>query len=146
MDLGKLAIAGNRSGDVGTHEGAAVIENRFTGRRGLWLTVCLIYVGLSNAWWTYRSLSLYLDLVSHHDPRVPHWPFLLLGILSAIAIAGVAGLWMLRKWGIYLYFACWAGALGVSLALHVPVGAYLLSLVGLFLLYIALWPKRDELR
>jgi hypothetical protein len=122
-----------------------VTENLWAGMRGVWLTVCLIYVGLSNAWWTYRSLNIYLDLVSHHDPRVPHWPFLLLGILSAIAIVAVVGLWMLRKWGIYLYLACWAGAFGASLALHVAAGAYLPSLAGLFLLCVVLWPKRDEL-
>ena len=120
--------------------------NRFTGRRGWWLTAGLIYIALSNAWWCYRSLNTYWDLVSHHDPRGPHWPFLLLGIVSAIAVIGVVGLWILRKWGLYLYLACWTTAVGVGVFLRIPLLGHLLSLVNVFLLYVFLWPRRDELR
>jgi hypothetical protein len=122
------------------------MNERSTGRRGVWLTVYLAYAALSNAWWTYRALGTYWDLVSHHDPRGPHWPFLLLAILSAVAIVGIVGLWFLRKWGLYLFLACWAAAVGVGVFLRQPLLAHLLNLVTLFLLYLFVWPRRDELR
>jgi len=121
------------------------MENRSTGRRGLWLALCLIYTGLSNVWRTYRFPGIYLDLVSHHDPHVPRWPFLLLGILSAIAMSGIIGLWYIRTWGVYLYLACWAGALAASIALHVSPTPHLLSLVGLVSLCVVLRPERGQL-
>ena len=122
-----------------------VFTGRWTGKRGPWLTLGLTYIALSNAWWAYRSLNTYWDLVSHHDPRTPHWPFLALGILSVVAIVGVLGLWLLRKWGLFLYLVCWAAAFGVSIFLRVPLRMYLLSLVNVLLLYVFLWPRRDVL-
>jgi hypothetical protein len=123
----------------------AVFINRLTGRRGPWLTLGLIYIGLSNIWWAYRSVDVYWDLVSHRDPNLPHWPFLALGILSAVAVVGVLGLWFLKKWGLLVYLACWAAVLGVNIFLRLPFLAYLLSLANLLVLYLFLWPRRDLL-
>jgi len=122
------------------------MENRWLGRRGFWLTLYLAYAAFSNAWWTYRALETYWDLVSHHDPRGPHWPFLLLGILSALAVIGVVGLWFLRKWGLYLFLLCWAAAVGVGIFLRLPPLAHLLNLVTLVLLYLFVRPRRDQLQ
>jgi hypothetical protein len=122
------------------------MRNRFTGERGWWLTFGLMYIALSNAWWCYRALNTYWDLVSHRDPRFAHWPFLLLGILSAIAVLGVVGLWLLRKWGLYLYLVCWVAAVGVGFYLRITWLGHLLSLVNVLVLYVFLWPRRDELR
>lgn len=120
--------------------------DRVVGRRGLLLTAFLLYVALSNAWGVYRSLDIYLDLVSHHDPNAPHWPFLLLGILSGCAVIGVLGLWRLKKWGLFLYLACWASALGIGIFVGVPFRGHLLSLANVVLLCLFLAPKRDLLR
>jgi hypothetical protein len=109
-----------------------MIPDRIAGRRGLWLTAYLVYVALSNAWGVFRSLDIYWDLVSHHDPNVPHWPFLALGILSAFAV--------------FLYLICWASALGIGIFLGVPFRTHLLSLVNVVLLYLFLAPRRDLLR
>jgi len=65
----------------------------------------------------------------------------LLGILSILAIAGVVGVWLLRKWGLYLYLVCWASALAANVFLGVPVWTYLLILANVVLLYAFLRPK-----
>jgi len=110
------------------------------------LTAYLVYVALSNAWGVFRSLDTYWDLVSHHAPNVPHWPFLALGVVSGIAVIGVVGLWLLKKWGLFLYLICWTSALGIGIFLGVPFRAHLLSLVNVVLLYLFLEPRRDLLR
>ena len=120
--------------------------NRWTGERGPCLTLGLIYIGLSNAWWAYRSMVTYWDLVSHRAPNVAHWPSLTLAILSAVAVAGIVGLWLLRRWGLVVYLACWAAAIGVNIFLRLPFRAYLLSLANLLLLYLFLWPRRQLLK
>lgn len=118
-----------------------MVSDRRAGERGSWLTAWLVYIALSNAWGTYRSLDMYWNLVSHRAPNVPHWPFLALGILSSFAIIGVVGLWLWKKWGLFLYLACWASALGVNIFLGVPLWTYLLSLVNVALLYMFLRPR-----
>jgi len=123
-----------------------MVSDRREGERGAWLTVYLVYIALSNAWGTFRSLDIYWDLVSHRAPNVPHWPFLALGILSSFAIIGVVGLWLWKRWGLFLYLVCWASALGVNIFLGVPFRTCLLSLVNVTLLYVFLWPKRDLLQ
>lgn len=123
-----------------------MILDRVAGQRGLLLTAFLLYIALSNAWGVYRSLDVYWDLVSHHAPNVPHWPFLVLGILSGCAVIGVAGLWRLKKWGLSLYLVCWASALGIGVFLGVPFRTHLLSLVNVALLSLFLMPRRDLLR
>lgn len=120
--------------------------DRRAGARGAWLTAYLVYIALSNAWGVYRSLDIYWDLVSHHAPNVPHWPFLALGILSSFAIIGVVGLWLSKRWGLFLYLACWGAALGVNIFLGVPFWTYLLSLVNVALLYAFLRPRWDFLQ
>lgn len=129
----------------GGHKEVAVFTDRLTGKRGPWLTVGLVYIALSNAWWAYRSLETYWDLVSHRAPLYPHWPFLALGFLSGVAVVGVVGLWFLRKWGVLIYLACWVAAVGVSIFLKLPFRAYLLSLANLLVLYLFLWPRRELL-
>ena len=133
----RLAVSG--------HMEAVVFKSGLMARRGPWLTLGLTYIGISNAWWVYRSLWTYWDLVSHHDPNSLHWPFLALGVLSGIAVIGVVGLWFLRKWGLLVYLACWAAAQGVNIILKLPFRAYLLSLANLLVLYLFLWPRRDRL-
>ena len=123
-----------------------MILDRIVGRRGLLLTVYLPYVALSNAWWAFRSIDTYWDLVSHRDPRGPHWPFLALGVLSACAIVAVAGLWRMRKWGLYLYLVCWASALGIGIYLEVPFQLLLWNLANVALLGLLVAPRRDLLR
>ena len=118
-----------------------MVSDRRAGERGAWLTTWLVYIALSNAWGTYRSLDTYWNLVSHRAPNIPHWPFLTLGILSSFAIIGVVGLWLWKKWGLFLYLACWASALGVNIFLGVPLWTYLLSLVNVALLYMFLRPR-----
>jgi len=122
-----------------------VLLDCLVGKRGPWLTLGLTYIGLSNVWWAYRFVDTHWDLVSHHDPRLPHWPFLALGVLSGIAVFGVLGLWLMRTWGLFLYLACWLAALGVSIYLRLPFRAYLFSFANLLVLYMFLWPRRDLL-
>ena len=114
--------------------------------RGPWLTAYLAYIALSNAWGVFRSLDVYWDLVSHRAPNVPHWPFLALGILSGFAIIGVVGLWLWKRWGLFLYLVCWASALGVNIFLGAPSWTHLLSLVNVALLYAFLRPRWDLLQ
>jgi len=123
-----------------------MILDRWAGTRGPWLTVYLMYIALSNAWGTFRSLDTYWNLVSHRAPDVPHWPFLALGILSSLAVVGVVGLWLWRKWGLFLYLVCWASVLGVSIFLSVPFSTYLLILANVALLYVFLRPRWDLLQ
>jgi len=123
-----------------------MVPDRRVGVRGAWLTAYLAYIGLSNAWGTFRSLDVYWNLVSHRAPNVPHWPFLALGILSSFAIIGVVGLWLWKKWGLLLYLCCWASALGLNIFLGVPFWTYFLSLVNVALLYVFLRPKWDLLQ
>ena len=119
--------------------------DRLVGKRGPWLTLGLTYIALSNAWWAYRFVETYWDFVSHRAPGLAHWPFLALGVLSGVAVLGVVGLWLLRKWGLYIYLVCWLAALGVSIYLGLPFRVYLFSLANLVVLYAFLWPKRDLL-
>jgi hypothetical protein len=123
-----------------------MVLDRKERKRGIWLTAGLVYIALSNAWGTFRSLDVYWDLVSHRAPNVPHWPFLTLGILSSIAIIGVVGLWLWKRWGLLVYLACWASALGVNIFLGVPFWTYVLSLANVALLYVFLQPKWDLLQ
>ena len=118
-----------------------MVTDRTTRNRGPWLTAYLVYVALSNAWGAFRALDRYWVLVSHRAPNVPHWPYLVLGILSVLAIAGVVGIWLWKKWGLLLYLTCWASALAVNIFLGVPIWSYLLSLANVALLYIFLRPK-----
>jgi len=120
--------------------------DRRVGERGPWLTVYFVYIALSNAWGAFRSGDVYWDLVSHRAPNVPHWPFLALAILSGLAIIGVAGLWLWRKWGLFLYLACWALALALNIFLGVPLWTYMLSLANVAFLYVFLRPRWDLLR
>ena len=130
-----------------THEEEGeVFVKRLIGKRGPWLTLGLTYIAFSNAWWAYRFLETYWDLVSHRDPRLAHWPFLALGVLSGVAVLGIVGLWLLRKWGLFVYLACWLAGFGVSIYLRLPFRAFLFSLANLVVLYAFLWPKRDLLK
>jgi len=122
-----------------------VHTDRWAGKRGPWLTLGLTYIALSNAWLSFRMIDTYWDLVSHRAPGGPHWPFLALGILSGAAVVGVVGLWLLRKWGLFLYLTCWIAALGAGIFLRLPLRSYILSLCNLLLLYVFLWPRRDLL-
>ena len=110
--------------------------------RGGWLTAFLIYLALSNAWWTYRYAETYQDLVSHADPRFPHWPFLALAILAGLNIVGVIGLWFWQRWGLLLLGAVAVAAVAVNLALNVPVWTSLgLGLISLGILVALVRPK-----
>ena len=123
-----------------------MVLDRKERKRGAWLTAWLVYIALSNAWGTFRSLDVYWDLVSHRAPNIPHWPFLTLGILSSIAIIGVLGLWLWKRWGLFLYLACWVSALSVNIFLGVPFWTYVLSVANVALLYVFLQPKWDLLQ
>jgi len=120
--------------------------DRTTQIRGFWLTAYLAYMALSNAWGAYRTLDRYWVLVSHRAPNIPHWPYLVLGILSVLAITGVVGIWLWKRWGLFLYLVCWASALAVNIFLNVPIWTYLLSLANVGLLYALLQPKWNLLR
>lgn len=109
--------------------------------RGPWLAAYLAYIGLSNAWGAYRMLDRYWVLVSHRAPNIPHWPYLVLGILSALAIVGVAGIWLWKRWGLFLYLFCWVSALALNIFLGTPIWTHLLSLVNVGLLYALLRSK-----
>lgn len=117
-----------------------------TGRRGVWLTVFLLYAAFSNAWGAYRAIAVYRDLVSHRDPNLPHWPFLVLAILSGLAVAAIVGLWRLRVWGLILYLICWGAALGIGIFLNVPFSTHLWSLLNVGLLLFFVVPKWEALR
>jgi len=112
-------------------------------KRGVWLVAYLLYIAFANAWGSFRAFVIYRDLVVHRDPNLLHWPFLLLGILSAGAVIGVVGIWFWRKWGAWAYAACWAIAFGLSAYLGVPFWSYVLLLSQIALLYALLQPRWD---
>jgi len=109
--------------------------------KGILLTVYLVYITLSNAWWAYRAFDRYWLLVSHSATNVPHWPYLVLGIVSVAAAAGVAAIWFWKRWGVFLYLLCWASAIGMNAFLGAPAWSYLLSIANVALLYAFLRPK-----
>ena len=115
-------------------------------KRGGVLTAYLLYIGFSNGWNAYRAFAIYHDLVSHRAPNPPHWPFLLLGILSAIAAIAVVGIWFWRRWGLWVYLTCWAIAFGLNAFLGVPFWSYVLLLSNVALLYALLRPRRESFR
>ena len=115
--------------------------------RSGWLTGFLIYLGLSNAWWAYRYAETYQDLVSHSDPRFPHWPFLALAILAGLNIVGVVGLWFWQRWGLVLLGLVAVATLAVNLTLNVPVWASLgLGLISLGILIALIRPRWASFR
>ena len=70
----------------------------------------------------------------------------MLGILSVLAVTGVLGVLLWKRWGLFLYLICWASALGVNIFLGSPIWAYLLSLANVALLYVFLRPKWNLLQ
>ncbi|MBN1859278.1 hypothetical protein JW848_08750 [Candidatus Bipolaricaulota bacterium] len=126
--------------------GEAQISDRGDKRRGFWLTAYLLYIGFSNGWNAFRAFASYRDLVVHRAPNPPHWLFLTLGILSAIAAIAVVGIWCWKKWGLWAYVGCWMIAFGLSAFLGVPFWSYLLLLSQVALLYVLLHPRRDFFR
>ena len=100
-----------------------------------------MYIVFSNGWNAFRAFSIYRDLVVHRDPNLLHWPFLFLGVLSAIAAVAVVGIWCWRKWGLWTYLACWTAAFGLNAFLGVPFWSYILLLSNVALLYVLLRPR-----
>jgi len=113
-------------------------------KRGVLLSAYLFYIFASNAWGTYRALTIYRDLVIHRDPNLLHWPFLVLGILSAAAVIGIVGIWLWKKWGVWAYVACWAAAFGLNAFLGVTFWSYVLLLSNVALLYTFLNPRWSD--
>lgn len=110
------------------------------------LTVVLAYIAFSNAWGAYRSIEIYWDLVSHSDPRFPHWPFLAIGILAIFSFVGVVGLWFWKKWGFFLLCISSVAALSVSIFLGVPIWVPLLGFTSLGILYALLRGEWNQFR
>jgi len=110
------------------------------------LSAYLLYICFSNGWNAYRAFSIYRDLVVHRDPNHLHWPFLAMGVLSAVAAAAVVGVWFWKKWGLWAYLACWMIAFGLNAFLGVPFWSYVLLLSQVALLYVLLRPRWASFR
>lgn len=71
--------------------------------RGILLTILLGYSAVCNFYLTFRYIAIYWDLVSHHDFRFPHWPFLAYAILSFVLFISICGIWQWKKWGFFFF-------------------------------------------
>jgi hypothetical protein len=105
-------------------------------KRDAIIIAVLVYIGLANLWGAYRHAEIYWDLVSHGDPSRPHWPYLAFSILSILVVISVVGLWIWRKWGLYLFIFTQVAGILVSTALigalglpHVTI-SILIGLIG----------------
>ena len=106
-----------------------------SARRGGCLTTWLIFMSLSSVFLLYDFLSTYSDLERHDDPTLPHWPFLVLALLCVNQMIGIIGLFLWRKWGLYLVILSGLGSLATNLAFGVSIAALLpyalLTIIGL---------------
>lgn len=101
-----------------------------TSKRDLLLELFLVFFGLGNIYLVFYCLYTFNDLVSHSDPRFPHWPFLVIAIVAALTVVSVIGLWLWKKWGLSLFIICQVVALLVAIPLINKIG-FLTSLPNL---------------
>ena len=100
-----------------------------SSKRGILLELILIYFALGSTFLVFDNIRTYWDLVSHSDPRFPHWPFLAFAIISALIVVSVLGLWLWKKWGFSLFIVSQVLGLLVSVFLINKVSFLTLLLV-----------------
>ena len=100
---------------------------------GLPLKIWLGLVFLGSLWITYRLGMQIEDLVSHRDPRWQGDLQWALPTLMGTAVAQAASALLLfarLRAGLYLLIVSAAAALTVNLMIGVPLGAMVISLIG----------------
>jgi hypothetical protein len=105
-------------------------------KKGAGMIVLLVLVSLANAFVLVLSVGAVADAAEHGDEDL--LPLLLLSTgLTVVAVVGLVGAWLTRKWGPRLY----VGVAGVSLVLGLVIAEGAISpfsLVGVALA-VGLW-------
>ncbi len=107
--------------------------------RGMGLTIWLVLLVIQSA----LGIILILDLTNR--PEDPSRPYLLaiLFILSAAKLAGVLGIWLWKRWGLYAY----AGAvLGIAIIGLILTGTALMIFYELLPVAITGWLLREKMQ
>jgi hypothetical protein len=109
----------------------------------------LILLVVGNTWIAYRYFAIIQDFVEHRDPRFTgnlQWGLPTLTALALLDLVFVAGMWWLRKWGLYGYMAVQAIALVISLTLGVQFPTLLIPCGGLAILGVLIALNWEEFR
>lgn len=106
-------------------------ERRRMGCLGIWLAVLIAANLYAIFEYATGGLGIY-----YRSPEAPLWPYYVFLISTAAAGVGAVGLWLGRRWGLYLFVIAYvvsqlAGMLQgtVVMALHIVLG-----LLGLYAL------------
>jgi hypothetical protein len=117
----------------------AAVEKSQQAERGIGLTIWLALLVIQSA------LGIFLILDLNNRPDDPARPYLLaaLFILSAAKLVGVLGIWLWKRWGLYIY----AGSVVV-----IAIIGLMLTGTGLMIFYELLpvaitgWLVREKLQ
>ena len=98
----------------------------------IWLVLLLVQ----------SALGVYLILDLTKRPEDPTRPYLLAGllILSVIQLAGISGIWLWKKWGLYAYAGAVVGTASIGLLL---TGTLLIVFYELLPVAVTGWLLRD---
>ena len=89
------------------------------GTRGALLTFLLVLFGIFTAMATAMNFFMVEDLISHYPGASTERRAMVFGLagLGVVSLIGMAGMWMLRKWGLYVYLAAGLGVFAINLNL-----------------------------
>jgi len=102
-----------------------VVKKSQSKTRGTGVTIWLILLVLQSA------LAIYMIQDLTKRPEDPSRPFILaaLFLLSAVKLAGVLGIWLWKRWGLYIYLGSVVGVSIIGLVLTGNPGILFFELI-----------------
>jgi hypothetical protein len=143
-DSGAHEVAPESSSQGEEPAAADTLPETTSLERPLTLTVLLLAVAAFNVYTARRGMALRAELLAAY-PRLNPALFGVWLLAPAVTIAGCAGLWFMRRWGLWLVTAAWAMAMAVDLWAGITFHA-LIATAAMWLVVIAVRPVRHGLR
>jgi hypothetical protein len=131
-------------GQTATPSPADALPETTSARRPLALTVLLLVIAAFSVYTARRGMTLRAEMLAAY-PRLNSVLFDVWLASPAVTIAGCAGLWFLRRWGLWLVTAAWAMVMVVDLWAGITFHA-LVATAAMWLIVIAVRPVRHALR